>query len=132
MCYRSCRNRPEWFRTYKDFFLPSSVATIQYLRSTLAIVSSKGVEIMDLESLRTMSVPTFPRQDGGSSNLAKRCEDGRTMGMFRLRDNLFLLAYDEFAMHVDKHGEPIFAGPPIIEWESNPVSVAYHQPYACE
>lgn len=35
-------------------------------------------------------------------------------------------------MHVDKHGEPIFAGPPIIEWESNPVSVAYHQPYICQ
>ena len=73
-----------------------------------------------------MSVPDFSHQrDEFSQKLAKRCDDNRTLGMFRLQDNLFLLVYSGahslwsfpargfadsdhpagFAFHVDKHGE---------------------------
>lgn len=81
---------------------------------------AKGVEIMNLESLRyvlvllltsssaflnlmpellvlsTMSVPDFSApgsRNESNTRLAKRCEENTTLGMFRLQDNLFLLVY---------------------------------------
>lgn len=47
-------------------------------------------------STRTMTVPSFPslRQDKSLAQLAKRCEDSHTMGMFRLQDSKFLIVYD--------------------------------------
>ncbi|KAL8293744.1 hypothetical protein RQP46_000445 [Phenoliferia psychrophenolica] len=121
---------PEWFRTYKDFFLPSFVYSFRFLRSKLAIVCAKGVEIMNLESLRTMSVPDFSHQhDEFSQKLAKRCAEHKTLGMFRLQDNLFLLVYNAFSFHVDKHGEPLLRPVGVIEWESNPEQVAFQSPH---
>ncbi|GAA5941175.1 hypothetical protein JCM10213_007445 [Rhodosporidiobolus nylandii] len=116
--------RPEWFRTYKEFFMPSLVTGLHFQRSKLALIGSRGVEIMDLESMRTMTVPDFPSR----GSLAKRCEDASTMGMFRIADSRFLLAYSEFAFHVGRHGEPLESGP-FIEWESKPEQVAYCAPY---
>ncbi|KAK4698467.1 RHO1 GDP-GTP exchange protein 1/2, partial [Phenoliferia sp. Uapishka_3] len=114
---------PEWFRTYK-------VYSFRFLRSKLAIVCAKGVEIMNLESLRTMSVPDFSHQrDEYSQKLAKRCDDHRTLGMFRLQDNLFLLVYNAFCFHVDKHGEPLLRPVGVIEWESRPEQVAFQSPF---
>ncbi|GAA6044243.1 hypothetical protein JCM8097_002194 [Rhodosporidiobolus ruineniae] len=122
-------SRPEWFRTYKEFFMPSLVTGLHFQRSKLALIGSRGVEIMDLESMRTMTVPDFPgsRGDRSLASLAKRCEDAATMGMFRIGDSKFLLAYSEFAFHVGRHGEPIPG--PFIEWESKPEQVAYCAPY---
>ncbi|GAA5999985.1 uncharacterized protein JCM10292_003567 [Rhodotorula paludigena] len=121
--------RPEWFRTYKEFFMPSLVTGLHFQRSKLALIGSRGVEIMDLESMRTMTVPDFPsvRNDRALYVLAKRCEDASTMGMFRIGDSKFLLAYSEFAIHVGRHGEPIEG--PFIEWESKPETIAYCAPY---
>ncbi|GAA5854952.1 hypothetical protein JCM8547_002320 [Rhodosporidiobolus lusitaniae] len=121
--------RPEWFRTYKEFFMPSLVTGLHFQRSKLALIGSRGVEIMDLESMRTMTVPDFPssRGDRALASLAKRCEDVPTMGMFRIADSKFLLVYSEFAFHVGRHGEPVPG--PFIEWESKPEQVAYCAPY---
>lgn len=90
------RSKPESFRTYKDFFIPSSSYSIQFLRSKLAIICARGIEIMNLDSLRTMSLPDFSahRNDPTAVALAKRCEESQTLGMFRLQDNEFLLCYD--------------------------------------
>jgi len=103
-----------------------------------------------------MTVPDFPpsRHDRALYLLAKRCEDTTTMGMFRIGDSKFLLAYSgacyvlfllparrtdesaadvevraEFAIHVGRHGEPIEG--PFIEWESKPETIAYCAPYIC-
>lgn len=100
-----------------------------------------------------MTVPDFPasRQDRASVLLAKRCEDASTLGMFRIAESKFLLAYTgeqvlwlprglalltdaatcsvEFAFHVGRHGEPVEG--PFMEWESKPEQVAYCAPYIC-
>ncbi|KAM0753197.1 hypothetical protein T439DRAFT_378904 [Meredithblackwellia eburnea MCA 4105] len=121
---------PEWFRTYKDFFLPSFVYSFRFIKSKLAIVCAKGVEIMNLDTLRTMSTPDFSHhRDEYSQKLAKRCDDSRTLGMFRLQENLFLLAYNGFCFHVDRHGEPLLRPVGVIEWESRPDQVAFQSPY---
>ncbi|BGO99068.1 Rho guanyl-nucleotide exchange factor [Rhodotorula toruloides] len=121
--------RPEWFRTYTEFFMPSLVTGLYFQRSKLALIGSRGIEIMDLDSMRTMTVPDFPasRQDRAALLLAKRCEDASTLGMFRIAESKFLLAYTEFAFHVGRHGEPVEG--PFMEWESKPEQVAYCAPY---
>ncbi|BGP21292.1 Rho guanine nucleotide exchange factor [Rhodotorula toruloides] len=121
--------RPEWFRTYKEFFMPSLVTGLYFQRSKLALIGSRGIEIMDLDSMRTMTVPDFPasRPDRNTVLLARRCEDASTLGMFRIAESKFLLAYDEFAFHVGRHGEPVEG--PFMEWESKPEQVAYCAPY---
>ncbi|GAA5879401.1 hypothetical protein JCM1840_006035 [Sporobolomyces johnsonii] len=121
--------RPEWFRTYKEFFMPSLVTSLQFQRSKLALIGSRGVEIMDLESMRTMTVPDFPsvRHNRAFAPLAKRCEEVPTLGMFRIADSKFVLVYADFAFHVGRHGEPVEG--PFIEWESKPEQVAYCAPY---
>ncbi|GAA6062754.1 hypothetical protein JCM10212_005550 [Sporobolomyces blumeae] len=121
--------RPEWFRVHKEFFMPSLVTSIQFQKSKLALIGSRGVEIMDLESMRTMTVPDFPsvRHNRHFAALAKRCEEVPTMGMFRIADSKFLLVYADFAFHVGRHGEPIEG--PLIEWESKPEQVAFCFPY---
>ncbi|GAA5841736.1 hypothetical protein JCM11251_007070 [Rhodosporidiobolus azoricus] len=121
--------RPEWFRTYKEFFMPSLVTGLHFQRSKLALIGSRGVEIMDLETMRTMTVPDFPssRTDRSLALLAKRCEDSQTMGLFRIGDSKFLLVYSDLAFHVGRHGEPVEG--PLIEWDSKPEQIAYCAPY---
>lgn len=47
-------NKPEMFRNYKDFFIPSLVTGLQFHRSKLALIGSRGVEIMDLDNMRSV------------------------------------------------------------------------------
>ena len=94
-------DKPEFFRNYKEFFIPTMVTSLQFHRSKLALVGSRGVEIMDLDDMRTMTVPAFPstRVDRTFAALAKRCEDAQTLGMFRIQDNKFLLVYNGASSH---------------------------------
>lgn len=40
--------RAEWFRLYKDFFIPTEALAVHFLKHKLAVVCAKGFEIMDL------------------------------------------------------------------------------------
>ena len=40
--------RSEWFRVYRDFFLPSESYDLIFLKARIAILCTKGFEIMDL------------------------------------------------------------------------------------
>lgn len=42
------QNRAEWFRVYKDFFIPTDALHVHFLKAKLAIVCARGFEIMDL------------------------------------------------------------------------------------
>lgn len=65
---------------------------------------------MDLESLRTLSLPDFKTSSSSTAtilaggNLEKRCNSGETLGMFRIEANFFLICFGEFCFAVDKHG----------------------------
>ena len=45
--------RTEWFRLYKDFFIPTEAINVHFLKHKLAVVCAKGFEIMDLTELVT-------------------------------------------------------------------------------
>ncbi|KAI0675599.1 Dbl domain-containing protein [Trametes maxima] len=118
--------RSEWFRVYRDFFLPSEAFDLIFLKAKIVILCTKGFEIMDLTDFKSVTIPQ--RDDPRLEKLAKRCESCRPMGMFRSSNDEFLLCYDEFGLYVDRHGDP---SRPIgtIEWEGTAEHVAWHPPY---
>lgn len=122
--FRSAKS--DWFRIYRDFFLPSESFDVIFLKARIAILCAKGFEIMDLNDFQSATIPNL--DDPRHAYLAKRCDSCRPMGMFRSEEDQFLLCYDEFGIHVDKHGDPIRPGV-IIEWEGTAERVACHPPY---
>ncbi|KAF8990664.1 Dbl-like domain-containing protein [Cyathus striatus] len=122
--FRSAKS--EWFRIYRDFFLPSESFDLIFLKARIAILCAKGFEIMDLNDFNSVTIPM--REDPRLASLAKRCESCRPMGMFRSAEDEFLLVYDEFGVYVDKHGDPSRSAG-TIEWEGTAERVAFHSPY---
>ncbi|KAF8887321.1 CNH domain-containing protein [Infundibulicybe gibba] len=122
--FRSAKS--EWFRIYRDFFLPSESFDLIFLKARIAILCAKGFEIMDLNDFNSVTIPQ--REDARLAQLAKRCESCRPLGMFRSTDDEFLLCYDEFGVYVDKHGDPSRSAA-TIEWEGTAERVALHSPY---
>ncbi|KAG6829149.1 hypothetical protein H0H92_005554 [Tricholoma furcatifolium] len=121
--FRSTKS--EWFRVYRDFFLPTESFDLIFLKARIVVLCAKGFEIMDLNDFASETVPVF---EDARVPLAKRCEAARPMGMFRSKDNEFLLCYDEFGLYVNKHGEPSRQGG-TVEWEGTAERVALHAPY---
>ncbi|KAH8116354.1 Dbl domain-containing protein [Phellopilus nigrolimitatus] len=118
--------RSEWFRIFRDFFLPSESFDLIFLKAKIAILCSKGFEIMDLTDFKSVTIPQ--RDDPRVASLTKRCESCKPMGMFRSSENEFLLCYDEFGLYVDRHGDPS-RSVGTIEWEGTAERVAWHPPY---
>ncbi|KAI1790239.1 Dbl-like domain-containing protein [Ganoderma leucocontextum] len=118
--------RSEWFRVYRDFFLPSEAFDLIFLKAKIVILCTKGFEIMDLTDFKSVTIPQ--RDDPRLEKLAKRCESCRPMGMFRSSNDEFLLCYDEFGLYVDRHGDPS-RSMGTIEWEGTAEHVAWHPPY---
>ncbi|KAJ7708817.1 Dbl-like domain-containing protein [Mycena rosella] len=122
--FRSTKS--EWFRIYRDFFLPSESFDLYFLKAKIVILCTKGFEIMDLNDFKSVTIPL--RDDARFAQLSKRCDACRPIGMFRSNDDGFLLCYNEFGVYVDRHGDPRH-GAATIEWEGNAERVALHAPY---
>ncbi|KAJ7089842.1 Dbl-like domain-containing protein [Mycena belliarum] len=122
--FRSTKS--EWFRIYRDFFLPSESFDLYFLKAKIVILCTKGFEIMDLNDFKSVTIPL--RDDARYAQLSKRCDACRPIGMFRSNDDGFLLCYNEFGVYVDRHGDPRRNGA-TIEWEGNAERVALHSPY---
>ncbi|CAL1714491.1 unnamed protein product [Somion occarium] len=118
--------RSDWFRVYRDFFLPSESFDLIFLKAKIVILCTKGFEIMDLVDFKSVTIPQ--REDPRLEKLAKRCESCKPRGMFRSSKDEFLLCYDEFGLYVDRHGDPS-RSIQTIEWEGTAEHVAWHPPY---
>ncbi|KAK7686309.1 hypothetical protein QCA50_010533 [Cerrena zonata] len=118
--------RSDWFRVYRDFFLPSESFDLIFLKAKIVILCAKGFEIMDLVDFKSVTIPQ--REDPRLEKLAKRCESCKPRGMFRSSKDEFLLCYDEFGLYVDRHGDPS-RSIQTIEWEGTAEHVAWHPPY---
>lgn len=108
--FRSTKS--EWFRVYRDFFLPSDSFDVIFLKARIAILCAKGFEIMNLQeyvipllshdgcaksglpcdSFGSITLPQ--KEDPKHAQTIKRCENARPIGMFRSTDEEFLLCYD--------------------------------------
>ncbi|TRM58720.1 CNH domain-containing protein [Schizophyllum amplum] len=117
----------DWFRSYRDFSIPAEAYDLIFLKARIAILCSKGFEIMDIiNDLSSVSIPA--RDDSRLASLTRRLDSCRPLGMFRCTDEEFLLCYDEFGLHVNKHGQPSRTAT-SIEWEGTAERVAFHPPY---
>ncbi|KAI0751992.1 CNH-domain-containing protein [Fomes fomentarius] len=112
------------FRTYRDFFVPSDAHDLLFLNTKVCVLCSRGFEIMDLTDFSSATIP----QDEDLRRLGKRSMASRPLAMFRIREDEFLLCYDEYGLYVDKRGAPSRT-PAVIEWEGVATHAAWHAPY---
>ncbi|GJJ11168.1 hypothetical protein Clacol_005400 [Clathrus columnatus] len=106
--------RSDWFRHYREFFLPTEATDVYFLKNRIAVLCTRGFEIMELSDYTSVSIPQ--RDDARLAALAKRCESSRPL---------------EFGLYVDRFGDPCRGNNNIIEWEGTAERVSFHPPHVC-
>ncbi|KAI1795435.1 CNH-domain-containing protein [Ganoderma leucocontextum] len=115
---------PPGFRTYREFFLPTDSLDLLFLKTKVCILIPRGFEIMDITDFNSITIP----QDEDVRRVGKRPMTNKPIAMFRIREDEFILCYDEYGLYVDKRGAPS-RSPPTIEWEGVASHAAWHPPY---
>ncbi|KAL2757729.1 hypothetical protein ACRALDRAFT_1061048 [Sodiomyces alcalophilus JCM 7366] len=93
----------EYFRDYDEFYLPTECYSLNLFQTYIAVSTARGFELLTLDKKQTMSIPDL--REPAIANIANRIRDQRPLGMFRLNDQEFLLAYEDCAVYVDKYGD---------------------------
>lgn len=114
------------FKTVKKFYVQAECYGISIFNTSFAVQTNKGFEILELDKLLPRSVPELPSNDGGNKRIdqytRRNIGNGspeieaikklifstncKPMGMFKLNNsNEFLLAYNECAIFINKHGK---------------------------
>ncbi|XXH05727.1 Superoxide dismutase [Cu-Zn] [Hypoxylon texense] len=93
----------ESFRDYDEFYLPTECYSLNIFHTYISISTAKGFELLTLDKKIPMSIPDVSQP--AIANIANRIKDQRPLGMFRLNDQEFLLAYEDCAVYVDKYGD---------------------------
>ncbi|KAL2884967.1 Rho1 guanine nucleotide exchange factor 3 [Ceratocystis lukuohia] len=93
----------ESFRDYDEFYLPVECYSLNLFHSYIAVATAKGFELLTLDKKQPLSIPDL--RQPAIINIANRVRDQKPLGMFRLNDQEFLLAYEDCAVYVDKHGD---------------------------
>lgn len=91
------------FRDYDEFYLPTDCFGLNIFQSYIAIATAKGFELMTLDKKVPMSIPDVKQP--AIANIANRIKEQKPLGMFRLNDQEFILAYEDCAVYIDKHGD---------------------------
>ncbi|KKY21547.1 putative rho guanyl nucleotide exchange [Phaeomoniella chlamydospora] len=103
------RGHTEFFREYDEFYIPADCYSLNLFHSSLAISTSRGVEVLTLDKKVPFSVPILkadqPDAQAHLSSIASRIKDQRPLGMFRLSEAEFLVCFEECAVYVNKHGD---------------------------
>ncbi len=103
------RGQTEFFRDYDEFYIPAECYTINLFHSSLAISTSRGVEVLTLDKKQPWTVPNLRSEQADTqahlSSIATRIKDLKPLGMFRLGEAEFLVAFEECAVYVNKHGD---------------------------
>ncbi|KAI1768181.1 CNH domain-containing protein [Hypoxylon sp. FL1150] len=93
----------ESFRDYDEFYLPTECYSLNIFHTYIAISTARGFELLTLDKKKPMSIPDV--RQPAIANIANRIKDQRPLGMFRLNEQEFLLAYEDCAVYVDKYGD---------------------------
>ncbi|ORZ26525.1 hypothetical protein BCR41DRAFT_368571 [Lobosporangium transversale] len=119
------RSKSEWFKPYREFYVPGESLRLQMLSRMVCVVCPKGFEVLMLENLDKPRL--YPeRQDPDFAFLSKKA-DSVPVSMFRISSELFLMCYDVFAFTMTKTGK--LAKPDLIEFEGRAESFALVYPY---
>ncbi|KAJ5534088.1 hypothetical protein N7527_000342 [Penicillium freii] len=106
----SRRSQTEFFRDYDEFYIPAETYRINMFHSSLAISTQKGIEVLTLDKKLSWSVPDFSSNDTQDAHdtlnsISNRITGLKPLGMFRLSESEFLVAYQQCAVYVNKHGD---------------------------
>ena len=93
----------EAFRDFDEFYIGSDTFALNLFHSSLAISTVRGFEVMTLDKKTPISVPDLRAPE--VATIAERIKDQKPLGMFRLSDAEFLLAYENVGVYVNKHGD---------------------------
>ncbi|KAI1378955.1 CNH domain-containing protein [Hypoxylon crocopeplum] len=93
----------ESFRDYDEFFFPTECYSLNIFHTYISVSTARGFELLTLDKKIPMSIPDI--RQPAIANIANRIKDQRPLGMFRLNDQEFLLAYEDSAVYVDKYGD---------------------------
>lgn len=101
----------ESFRDYDDFYIPAESSGLEIFNNTLAVATSKGFEVLNLDKKTPFSVPALQSRDVAS--IARRLEAaGAPRAMFRLSsssttsaESEFLCVYEECAVYINKYAD---------------------------
>ncbi|EEQ84625.1 CNH domain-containing protein [Blastomyces dermatitidis ER-3] len=103
------RGHTEFFRDYDEFYIPADSYSINLFHSSLAISTSRGVEVLTLDKKQPWSVPNLrassPEHQPALNQIGNRINNLRPLGMFRLSDRDFLVVFVDCAVYVDKYGD---------------------------
>lgn len=103
------RGQTEFFREYDEFYIPADSYSINLFHTSLAISTSRGVEVLTLDKKQPWSVPNLRTEQAEAQAhlnvIANQIKDMRPLGMFRLSETEFLVAFQECAVYVNKHGD---------------------------
>ena len=103
------RGQTEFFREYDEFYIPAECYSINLFHSSLAISTSRGVEVLTLDKKQPWTVPSLRSEQLDAqehlSSIADRIKDLKPLGMFRLGETEFLIVFEECAVYVNKHGD---------------------------
>ncbi|CAG7925582.1 unnamed protein product [Penicillium olsonii] len=103
------RSQTEFFREYDDFYIPAETYRINMFHSSLAISTQKGIEVLTLDKKHSWSVPDFSANESDAQDtlqsIANRITGLKPLGMFRISEGEFLVAYQQCAVYVNKHGD---------------------------
>ena len=103
------RGHTESFREYDEFHIPTESYSINVFTSTLAVSTSRGVEVLTLDKKQPWTIPILrsdiPEAQTFLSSIAQRTKALKPLGMFRLGDSEFLMTYNECAVYVNHHGD---------------------------
>ncbi|KAL1956757.1 hypothetical protein VTO42DRAFT_6810 [Malbranchea cinnamomea] len=103
------RGQTEFFREYDEFYIPAESYSINLFHTSLAISTSRGVEVLTLDKKQPWSIPHLrsdqPEAQTHLTSIANRIKDLKPLGMFRLSDSEFLVVFEQCAVYVNKHGD---------------------------
>lgn len=103
------RSKSKLFREFDEFYIPAESYGINIFHSSLAISTQRGIEVLTLDRKQSWSVPDLhsetPDRSDTLDNIANRIKDLRPLGMYRISEMEFIIAYTECAVYVNKHGD---------------------------
>jgi hypothetical protein len=103
------RGHTDFFRDFDEFYIPTECYGINLFHSSLAVSTARGVEVLTLDKKQPWSVPNLQNENSETqahlSSIAARIKDLKPLGMFRLSEAEFLVAFSECAVYVNKHGD---------------------------
>ncbi|KAJ5652427.1 hypothetical protein N7507_009853 [Penicillium longicatenatum] len=106
---KAFRSQSELFREYDEFYIPVESYGINMFRTSFAISTMVGIQVLTLNKKQSWSVPDFKSDVPGASDtlmsIVYRIKNLRALGMFRLSDDEFLIAYQQCGVYVNKYGD---------------------------